>query len=164
MNLSLAIAIGTEKARSELIIMPVLVELRRKLKQQIALFSGTEFNVDNTRGLNGICDYIISQSPEQLAVEAPILMMVEAKKADLNTGMGQVIAEMVAAREFNERENKTNEQVFGCITSGTQWRFLSLEQNILKVELEDISIAPVERILGILLWICTEALESPKLL
>ena len=83
-NISLAEAIGTEKARSELLIMPVLVELRKILNQQILLFSGVEFNVQAELGLTGICDYIISQSLEQYTVEAPVLMLVGARKADLN--------------------------------------------------------------------------------
>lgn len=161
-NLALAIAIGTEKARSELIITPILVEIRQRLKQEIALFSGTEFNVDNSRGLNGVCDYIISKSPEQLVVEAPLLMLVEAKKADLNTGMGQVTAEMVAAQIFNQQEAKrrnntlTSGKIYGCVTSGTQWRFLCLKDKNLTVQLEDISLKPIEHLLGILLWICTQ--------
>src|SRR5689334_20291197 len=42
----LALAIGTEKARSELIIAPVLVEIRRQLSHRISLFSGVEWTVD----------------------------------------------------------------------------------------------------------------------
>ena len=44
-NVPLALAINTEKARSELIIAPVLLELRRQLQDRISLFSGTDFNV-----------------------------------------------------------------------------------------------------------------------
>ena len=104
-NLSLAIAIGTEKARSELLITPILVEVRKLLNRQISLFSGTEFNVESELGLVGICDYLLSLSPEQYVVEAPILVLVEAKKSDLNLGMGQVVAEMVAAQKFNHRHD-----------------------------------------------------------
>jgi len=46
----LAIA-DTEKARSEVVINPVLLEVRRILNQQISVFSGEEFNVDEA-GLN----------------------------------------------------------------------------------------------------------------
>lgn len=42
-NTFLATAIGTEKARSELLIAPILVEVRRHLQNQASLFSGTEF-------------------------------------------------------------------------------------------------------------------------
>ena len=69
-NIPLAVAIGTEKARSEMIIVPILLEIKRRLASQISLFSGTEFNVDFEKGLNGVCDFIISLSPEQLNANA----------------------------------------------------------------------------------------------
>jgi hypothetical protein len=47
----LALAINTEKARSEMIITPILLEVRRKANYQISLFSGSDFNVDVERGL-----------------------------------------------------------------------------------------------------------------
>lgn len=83
-----AIAVDTEKARSEVIINPVLLEVRRILNRQISVFSGEEFNVDVSVGLNGICDFLISRSPEQLTVEAPAIVVVEAKKSDLKSGLG----------------------------------------------------------------------------
>jgi hypothetical protein len=75
--------VDTEKARSEVIINPVLLEVRRILNLQISVFSGEEFNVDVSVGLNGVCDFLISRSPEQLTVEAPAIVVVEAKKSDL---------------------------------------------------------------------------------
>lgn len=155
-NVPLAIAIGTEKAKSELIIMPVLVELRKRLKNTISIFSGTEFNVDPNLGLTGICDFLISSSSEQIAVEAPILVLVEAKKADLNIGMGQVVAEMLAAQLFNQQQDMVRGKIYGCITSGTQWRFLSLEGHQLCIELQDYSLHPLPSLLGKLLWILTK--------
>lgn len=77
-NVDLAVAINTEKARSEMIIAPILLEMRRRLNYQVSLFSGVYFNVDNERGLNGICDFIVSRSVEQLFVRAPIITLVEA--------------------------------------------------------------------------------------
>jgi hypothetical protein len=59
--LAMAIAVGTEKARSELLISPVLVEVREILNRTISIFSGTDFTVDDTVGLNGICDFLISR-------------------------------------------------------------------------------------------------------
>ena len=99
-SLPLAIATGSEKARSELIISPVLLEVRKILKRKISLFSGTDFTVDSALGLNGVCDFVLSLSAEQLEVEAPAVMIVEAKKSDLNLGIGQCIAEMIAAQKI----------------------------------------------------------------
>ncbi len=61
-NVPLATAINSEKARGELIIFPVLLELKRKNNYSISLFSGKEFNVDIARGLNGSPDFLISTS------------------------------------------------------------------------------------------------------
>jgi hypothetical protein len=88
--LAMAIAVGTEKARSELLISPVLVDVREILNRTVSIFSGTDFTVDDTVGLNGICDFLISRSSEQLLIEAPVVAIVEAKKDDLNSGTGQI--------------------------------------------------------------------------
>ncbi|RUS98474.1 hypothetical protein DSM106972_081030 [Dulcicalothrix desertica PCC 7102] len=64
----LATSVGTQKARSELMIAPILVELRKLLSNKISFFSGNEFNIDATKGLQGRCDYILSGSREQLFI------------------------------------------------------------------------------------------------
>ncbi|MFM7578055.1 MAG: hypothetical protein ACKO5Q_14085, partial [Microcystaceae cyanobacterium] len=79
-NVILALASNTEKARSEMLITPILIELRRLLNNQISFFSGISFNVDPDQGLNGNCDYIISRSSELLFLNTPIITLVEAKK------------------------------------------------------------------------------------
>lgn len=48
-NLPVAGEINTEKARSEMIIAPILLEVRRRVGDRISLFSGRDFNVDRTR-------------------------------------------------------------------------------------------------------------------
>jgi len=143
-------ASSSEKARSEGIIYPVLLEVRRILKRQVSLFSGEDFTVDESIGLNGIVDFLLSRSPEVLILEAPVIVLVEAKKADLRTGLGQCAAEMVAARSFNEIEQTNISTVYGVVTSGTQWRFMKLEGQLLTVDLIDYPLPPVDQILGIL--------------
>lgn len=102
--LPLAVSINTEKARSELLIMSVLLELRRHFARQISLFSGTEFVGDADAGLSGFCDFLISLSPRQLFVAAPVIAVVEAKNENLVAGLGRCVAEMLGATRFNERE------------------------------------------------------------
>jgi hypothetical protein len=63
-----AIAVGNEKARSEAIINPVLLEVKYLLKGSVSVFSGEDFTVDPSLGLNGVCDFLMSQSAEQLAI------------------------------------------------------------------------------------------------
>ena len=151
-TLPLAVATGSEKARSELIISPVLVEVRRILNHQISLFSGEDFNVDESLALNGRCDFLISRSTEQLAIEAPAMIIIEAKQADLKTGIGQCVAEMVAAQKFNESKQKPLPTVYGSVTNGLQWQFLNLSGTEVTIDLKIYSLPPVEQILGFLVW------------
>jgi hypothetical protein len=143
---------ASEKARSEGIIYPVLLEVRKILNRQISLFSGEDFTVDESVGLNGMCDFLLSRSPEVLEIEAPVIVFVEAKKADLRTGFGQCIAEMVAAQRFNAAKNNSLSVIYGVISSGTQWRFLKLENDLVTIDLMDYALPPVEEILGMLVW------------
>jgi hypothetical protein len=153
-----AIAVDTEKARSEAIISPVLLEIRRIFKHKISVFSGEEFNVDPSLGLTGVCDFLISCSPEQLAIEAPVIVLVEAKKSDLKGGVGQCIAEMIAAQRFNHQNNQNSSKLYGCITTGTQWRFLQLDGQTVTIDLCDYPLLPVENILGFFNWMINESL------
>lgn len=50
-NLPLALTINTEKSRSEMIITPILIGLKKHFPQPISLFSGVNFPVDVTQGL-----------------------------------------------------------------------------------------------------------------
>lgn len=118
-NVPLALAIHTEKARSEMIVAPILVEVRRRLDHRISLFSGAEFNVDRERDLNGVCNFILSLSSEQLTITAPIISVVEAKNDNVKSGIPQCIAEMVAAQLFNEKQDTNIETVYGVVTTGS---------------------------------------------
>ncbi|MCY7381180.1 MAG: hypothetical protein LH628_01060 [Microcoleus sp. CAN_BIN18] len=147
-----AIAVGTEKAKSEVIIAPALLEVKRLLNRQVSVFSGTNFTVDIAAGLNGVCDFLISRSPEQFEIEAPAVMLVEAKRDNINSGFGQCIAEMVAAQRFNETNNNSISTIYGSVTSGTAWRFLKLEGQTVTIDVRDYPFPPVEVILGMLVW------------
>jgi hypothetical protein len=89
-TIEFAATLGTEKARSEFIIAPLLFELRQSLAPDLALFSGTDFTVDSTVGLNGICDFLIARSNREVSIEAPVIVVIEAKKGELNAGWGQL--------------------------------------------------------------------------
>lgn len=146
----LATSINTEKARSELIIAPILAELKLLYREQISLFSGIEFNVDPLVGLNGRCDYILAQSPEQLELNAPVVMMVEAKNENMIAGIPQCIAEMVAAQRYNVSQETSIEIIYGCVTTGSLWRFLKLQGQTVYVDMAEYPVQNLETILGIL--------------
>jgi hypothetical protein len=154
-SLPLAIAIGTEKARSELLISPLLLETRELLQRRVSIFSGTDFTVDPAVGLNGICDFLISQSPEQVIITAPIAVFVEAKKGELDIGLGQCVAEMLGAQKFNQQQGNSVATIYGTVTSGSLWRFLKLENQTVTFDLKEYALLPVEQILGILVQIAS---------
>jgi hypothetical protein len=145
----LAIAISTEKARSELLISQILTEVRRQLHYRISLFSGTEFNVDVEKGLSGYCDYLLSCSVEQLEINAPVVTIVEAKNENIKGGFGQCIAEMIAAQLFNQRNQSELSVIYGAVTTGMNWRFLKLEGKTVTIDTDEYYINEVDRILGI---------------
>ena len=147
----LATAIGTEKARSEFLIAPILSEVRRQLNYQISLFSGNDFNVDVEKGLVGYCDYLISAPQEQFFINAPIITIVEARNKNIIGGLGQCIAEMVAFQIFNQRQDIDIPVIYGAVTSGTNWRFLTLTQTKVCIDLVEYYINQVYKILGIIL-------------
>ena len=149
-NLPIALASNTEKSRSEMIIAPILIDLRKQLENHISIFSGINFTVDPSQGLNGNCDFLISYSQELMLLTAPIITLVEAKKEDLNSGLGQCIAEMIAAQRFNQQEGNNISEIYGVITSGTIWKFLKLVENQVFLDLTEYYLTNLPKILGIL--------------
>ncbi|BBD57117.1 MULTISPECIES: hypothetical protein [Planktothrix] len=150
-NIPLALAINTEKARSEFLIAPTLLELRRRSPTPVSLFSGTEFSISPEQGLSGYCDYLISLSKQQLMISAPVVAIVEAKNEDIKSGLGQCIAEMIAAQLFNEQENNDIKTIYGIVTSGEIWKFLQISEQTVVIDLTDYYITNIDKILGILL-------------
>ena len=146
----LATTIGTEKAKSEMIVADILVELREHFDCRISLFSGIDFNVDADNGLSGVCDFLVSLSPRQSFMEAPVIILVEAKKDDLLIGLGQCVSEMVAAQRFNAEKENDIRCIYGATTSGTDWKFLRLEGKCLHIDMTIYTIERCDRILGIL--------------
>lgn len=148
--LPLAVNLNTEKARSELVIAPILVEFKLRHRDRISLFFGIEFTVDEAAGLKGRCDYILARSPEQLALTAPVCVLVEARNENIVAGIPQCLAEMVVARKFNELHKVPETAVYGVVTTGVRWRFLKLEGTTAAVDAVEYPIQAARKIFGIL--------------
>ena len=146
-NVPIALAIGTEKASSELIIINILLEIKKQLN--VSFFSGIDFTVDKEKGLNGFCDFIVSKSAEQLFLDSPVLTIVEAKNERIMSGLGQCIAEMIAAKIYNKRENNAISSIYGAVTTGHAWKFLQYKENTVFIDIEDYYIKNPKKIVGI---------------
>ena len=124
------------------------------------MLSGVEFDVDESQGLNGFCDYIVTRSPELLFVRAPILMMVEAKNEDMKKGYAQCIAEMIAAQHFNVQESSASDKMYGAVTIGEKWKFMELEGTTVRIDSHDYYIERLDKILGILMHLTRDNREA----
>jgi hypothetical protein len=159
-SVPLALEVSTEKARSEFIIAPVLAEVRRQLGGQISLFSGIDFTVDAEAGLRGVCDFLFSLSPLQLSVQAPVVAVVEAKNENIKAGIGQCVAEMLAAQRFNASRAAALPAIYGVVTTGSNWKFLRLTDTTVTVDQAEYTITQPEQIVGLLVAMLREAQES----
>jgi len=159
-NVALALNINTEKARSEMIIAPMLIEVRKILNKQVSLFSGVEFQVDTALGLTGVCDYIISKSTNQVYVSAPVVMIVEAKNENIKAGLPQCIAAMYAAKLYNEREHNEVDRILGIVTTGSNWKFLTLEDTHVLIDYDEYLIDQAGKILAIILQALMPGLQG----
>lgn len=153
----LATSIDTEKARSEFVLAPILLEVVGLLNDRYSVFSGVDFNVDPTRGLNGYCDFLLCRDPFQYAVRAPVVTVAETKNDDVVSGFAQCIAGMRAAWLFNAARGTPVGQVFGAATSGTEWKFLRLRDTDLTIDNDLYYVSDPGQILAILVHMATTA-------
>ena len=128
------LALISEKARSEFIVGPVLLASRELCQNRFAIYSGHRLDVDPQSGLAGECDFLLAETEPLPELHSPLATIVEAKKNDIESGLGQCAAQMVGARRFNEIEGQPPRPIFGCITTGEVWFFLKLEDQTLWVD------------------------------
>ena len=152
--LPLGTGLPTEKARSEILTSPLLLEVWRRSEHRIVVLSGVDWYVDASVGLNGVADFLLCSSPMLIYVSAPVLVAVEAKRDSIPDGLGQCAAEMVAAQRFNAAAGKPIDPVYGCVTTGSLWRFLRLTGTTLAIDIDEYGIGQPDRILGVLLHCC----------
>ena len=145
----LANALVSEKSRSEFLVAPVMLEIKELNNNRVQIFSGQTLNVDANLGLTGECDFILSKTEPTPILREPIMAVVEAKKNDIELGLGQCIAQMVAARIFNSRKGNDLKEIFGCVTTGETWQFLKLEESFVIVDVSRFYIDNVGKILGV---------------
>jgi hypothetical protein len=157
----LGMSLITEKARSEFLVAPLLGEVWHRSGRKIALLSGVEFNVDAEAGLNGICDFLLCQSENLDFVTAPVLIAVEAKRDSIPDGLGQCVAEMIAAQRFNQLAKQPIDPIYGCVTTGVNWKFLKLTGHRVDIDVEEYLISQPDRILGVLLHCCGATTSAP---
>ncbi len=125
---------SNEKERSERLIHPVLTELYMMNQNKFKIHSGKALNVDESKGLTGECDFMLSVSKVSKLIEAPVFTLVEAKNENLDNGTAQCIAQMVGAKIFNEQQGKPQKAIYGCATIGDLWQFMKIEDTLVSID------------------------------
>jgi hypothetical protein len=151
------VPLNSEKAKSEFIVMPILVEIWKKFDKKFSIFSGVSLDVDTE--LKGECDFILSNSPKSVDVEAPIFTLIEAKDDNIRLGIGQCVAQMYAAQKFNEIRKKPLDSIYGCVTTGESWQFIKLENNVVTLNDKYFYLSDLNKILGIFHSIIKEIIK-----
>jgi hypothetical protein len=153
---------NSEKARSEIYIVPILSEVFSAVRpRRFSIFSGENFDVDAKLSLKGIADYLICIAPTKVLIQAPVIAVAESKRNDPVDGLGQCIAELYAAALFNERKNQSLERLFGLSTNGNEWMLgtYDVTEKLFAYDPERYSLQNLPRILGILSYMRDEALK-----
>ena len=153
-----ALTTSSEKAKSEFIIAPILLEVEAFFPAKLAIYSGKNLDSDRNEGLVGECDFIIGKGLTSAFISTPIIAIVEAKRDNLENGLGQCAAQMYGAIYYNQKHGETINKVYGCVTTGNLWQFLKLENKLLTLDSTVFYLNELDRILSCFSAIVTEFL------
>jgi len=104
------ITFNSEMAKREFMIAPLLWEILRHVKAKI----NVEYPIEIDEKLGGMLDYLIRSEQE--------IIIIEAKKGDLEKGFNQLIAELIAMDKY-QRDNESLKFLYGAVSIGELWRF-----------------------------------------
>lgn len=154
LKMSEDLGFSTEKSRSERLVTPIILALSKLNDSVFSVYSGYNLDVDESLGLRGECDFIFSFSHIQDFVMSPVFCITEAKKQDLEKGTVQCAAQLIAAKKLNEIEKNPVDTLYGCCTTGVEWRFLKLTDNQIVIDKKRYPIsAELPELLGVLQYI-----------
>ena len=108
------VSLNSEIAKRELLVAPVLHNIVRNLDAKLHV----EYAIDVDDKLSGSIDYLLRAAHE--------LIVIEAKKGDLERGFNQLAVEMIALAKYEADD--TPELLYGAITIGEVWRFAVLDK------------------------------------
>jgi hypothetical protein len=146
----------SEKARAEFVVAPILIECRERMQNRVNIFSGIRLDVDPERGLKGECDFILARTPSAKVLQWPLMLILEAKKHDIEEGASQCAAQLVGACRYNERDGRPLPFIYGCVTNGDLWLFLKLHGTELQVHPQILAINEISKVL----WFLVECLND----
>ena len=149
LNIAKMLPVRSEKAKSELIVMPILLELMKKNEKFFTIYSGDTLIADKTKGLSGECDFILAKDTGSFDINTPLFTIVEAKKNDVEIGIPQCAAQMLGARIYNKVYGNEVNKIYGCVTTADDWIFLKLEGNTVTIDIDKYYLGKIEELIGV---------------
>ena len=104
--------LSNETSRREILISRVVIDVIYYTKAQLRI----EYPIKVTSHLQGCLDYLMRSTTD--------LLVIEAKRQDLDYGMTQLVAEMIALDQWDRTPNQS--QILGAVTTGKTWEFALL--------------------------------------
>jgi hypothetical protein len=108
------ITLTSEIAKREFLIAPIMVELARNADVRI----NTEYLLNIDDRLGGSLDYLVKARQE--------LIVIEAKKKDIDSGFNQLAVELIALDKYED--NRREGFLYGAVTLGDIWKFGILDR------------------------------------
>jgi hypothetical protein len=138
-----------EKVKSEYLIVPVLSSVKMRNKDFAQLFSGENLPADKKARLNGEVDFIWVGKPDAQELQKPIISLCEAKKGAIEDSLAQCAAQMYGARVYNQKKHNNIYDIYGCVSSGTDWQFMKLEGQTIWKDTEIYTLSNLPELLGV---------------
>jgi len=108
------ITLNSEMAKRDFMIAPILWEIIRHANAKI----NVEYQIEIDNRLSGSVDYLIRSNQE--------IIVIEAKKGDMDKGFNQLTAEMIALDMYEEKGLPSS--LYGAVSIGELWRFGILDR------------------------------------
>ncbi len=108
------IPLNSETAKREFLIAPLLLELVKNSQVKINI----EYKININDKLSGFLDYLLRNNQD--------LIVIEAKKKDIDNGFNQLAAELIALDHYETNENI--DIIYGAVTLGDIWKFGTLDR------------------------------------
>ncbi len=99
------VGVTSEQARREFLIAPIIRTVCRQTKQMVKV----EYPIKVSNWLKGTLDYYFRD-----------LLVIEAKRDNLDNGFTQLAAELIALDQWTTSEQPI---LYGAVTTGNDWRF-----------------------------------------
>ncbi len=139
------------ESRLEGLVTPVLLEFSFINNHSYTEYARMDFNIDTQNGLEGECDFLYSFSRVQEFITDPFfcLTRAEATKQDVEQGIIQCAAQLVAGKKLNDLEDGMHQVLYGCCTTGVEWTFLQYADSQIIIDKKKYLISELPQLLGV---------------